>query len=362
MEDRGLISVIVPVYNVEKYLSACVCSVLKQTYPCFEVILVDDGSTDGSGALCDLWKKQDSRIQVIHQENGGLSAARNTGMQIARGEYLCFVDSDDLVAPDYLRILYENLIAFHADVSCCHYASFSDDQPDAGLGSKLAADFDGGLVTGFDGELDSGEGNLEMRNCPRLCSQWDLWETLTSTGADCCSTWLVVAWNKLIRKEVLEDLSFPLGKWHEDEFFIHRLLSRSHCLVETTAELYFYRQRAEGISGGNNWSDIRHLDLVDALEERVRTLLDGNLPERDQDSIESENSTDRKFLYRKMVSAYRQTIVIQYHTFGRGREAVMLKLRFLKSFVQFPVIERRFWKSYLLFCINAGWYYRKYWD
>ena len=97
-----LISVIVPVYNVETYLDECIKSLVKQTYSKFELILIDDGSTDSSGQLCDAWKETDDRIKVIHKENGGLSTARNAGLDVAKGDYICFIDSDDFVTDNYL--------------------------------------------------------------------------------------------------------------------------------------------------------------------------------------------------------------------------------------------------------------------
>lgn len=125
-----LISVIVPVYKVETYLPACVDSILSQTFSDFELILVDDGSPDACGAMCDGYAREDSRIRVIHQKNGGLSAARNAGLDIAKGEYVTFVDSDDVIMRDYLRELYLAIIKNDAEVACCKFQNFEDDKPD----------------------------------------------------------------------------------------------------------------------------------------------------------------------------------------------------------------------------------------
>lgn len=113
------ISIIVPVYNVEKYLEKCVRSILAQTFTDFELILVDDGSPDSSGAMCDQFAKQDERVKVIHKENGGLSDARNAGIEIATGEYLGFIDSDDYIADDMYELLYTNIVKEDADLSIC---------------------------------------------------------------------------------------------------------------------------------------------------------------------------------------------------------------------------------------------------
>ena len=114
-----LISIIVPVYNGEKYLEDTIDSILAQTFTNFELWLIDDGSKDGTPHLCDALKERDSRIQVVHQENKGVSAARNTGLRLARGEYVCFVDGDDYIEPDMLEILYKNAKEFNVDISCC---------------------------------------------------------------------------------------------------------------------------------------------------------------------------------------------------------------------------------------------------
>ena len=127
MQNKKLISVIVPVYNVASYLENCVKSILRQTYNNLEIILVDDGSTDGSGGLCDTLKNLDQRIKVVHKTNGGLSDARNAGMLIATGDYFGFVDSDDSIEPDMFELLLNNLNIYNADVSCCRFIRVWDD-------------------------------------------------------------------------------------------------------------------------------------------------------------------------------------------------------------------------------------------
>lgn len=115
-----LISLLVPIYNVASYVDRCVGSLVNQTYSNLEILLVDDGSTDGSGALCDEWVKKDSRIHVVHKENGGLSDARNAGIKRAAGAYLAFIDGDDYIAPEYCEKLYQALAAHDADISLCN--------------------------------------------------------------------------------------------------------------------------------------------------------------------------------------------------------------------------------------------------
>ena len=119
-----LISVIVPVYNVEKYLGECIESILSQTYENFELILVDDGSPDNSGKICDEYAEKDNRIRVIHKENGGVSSARNTGLDNAKGEYITFVDSDDIIDKQYLELMYKRIVEVDSDMCFCHFDRF----------------------------------------------------------------------------------------------------------------------------------------------------------------------------------------------------------------------------------------------
>lgn len=128
MENKGLITIIVPAYNVEKYLKKCLESIINQTYKNLEIILVDDGSTDNSGRICDEYAEKDDRIIVIHQENAGVSSARNKGIEIAKGEYIGFVDGDDYIEENMYEVLYKNLIQFDVDISMCNYYIVKNNQ------------------------------------------------------------------------------------------------------------------------------------------------------------------------------------------------------------------------------------------
>lgn len=128
--NNELVSVIVPVYKVEPYLDRCVASILAQTYPNLEVILVDDGSPDNCPALCDAWAQRDARIRVIHKKNGGLSDARNVGLDAASGAYISFVDSDDYIAENFIETLYDLLHEYHTDISAVHWKLVYADGPE----------------------------------------------------------------------------------------------------------------------------------------------------------------------------------------------------------------------------------------
>lgn len=210
-----LISVIVPIYKVEKYIDRCAESILAQSFTDFELILVDDGSPDNCPQICDEYAKKDSRIRVIHKENGGLSDARNAGIDIAEGEWLAFIDSDDYVHEDYLKSLYNAAIENDADLAVCDFVRVNDDE-------KVIED-----EHSFD-ELVTDDKNAMFE---RLYSNWRIRP----------------AWNKLYKKEIFSELRFAFGKIHEDEFAIHHVLWNCGKLAIIKKGLYYYRTRENSI-------------------------------------------------------------------------------------------------------------------
>lgn len=212
------ITVIVPVYKVEAYLPACVESILAQSFSDFELILVDDGSPDGCGAMCDAYAARDSRIRVIHQKNGGLSAARNSGMEVAAGEYLSFIDSDDYVAPDYLERLYSALRS-GAEIAVCRTRVFPDGQDPAAAPSPE----------------EPGCTPLTGREAVLLLYRGD-------------AAVPVNAWGKLYCRELIADLRFPVGKLHEDQAFVPIACYRAKTVAAVGADAYYYRDRPESIT------------------------------------------------------------------------------------------------------------------
>lgn len=230
---NSLISVVVPVYNVEKYLDKCIDSLVSQTYENLEIILIDDGSKDKSAKICDKWKDNDSRIKVIHKENGGLSEARNVGIDYAQGEYIAFIDSDDWVDKNFIKYLHEKLEKYNADIAASTiiktYKDYNEIQP-------------------------------INREKIRFTSEEAL-DTLLS-GRDFCA----VAWNKLYKKNVIGNIRFPIGKIHEDEFFSYKVIANANTLVLVTEAIYYYRQRSGSIM--QKWSTA-HLDALEAFKERM---------------------------------------------------------------------------------------------
>ena len=230
--DRGLVSIVVPVHNVAEYVGDCLESLRTQTYRNIEVIVVDDGSSDDSGVICDAIGATDARLKVVHQVNAGLSAARNAGIEMAKGEWIAFVDSDDTVSPCFV----EALLTPGADISQCMFACDSDELV-ASPGLHCAA-FK--VCTGR-------EASLALQ--------------LDSTGA------ATVAWNKLYRASLFEGVRFPVGRQHEDEFLTYRLLWRAGSVAVFDAPLYFYRQRSGSIM--DSGVTLKTLDAFEALEERI---------------------------------------------------------------------------------------------
>lgn len=231
-----MITIIIPIYNVEQYLPRCIESVLSQTYQDFEMILVDDGSPDGSGAICDKFALYSPRIRVIHKMNGGLSDARNKGLFEARGEYIAFIDSDDWVAPSFLGDMMEVLRDTQADICECNVLS----------------------TFGEEGErLKSGITDIPIR-------VFDTEDALRELISDRILHQHV--WNKLYRREVLRDILFEKGRTNEDEFWTYQVFGRAKRVAKLDKVLYYYYQRTGSIMGENY--SLKRLDALDGKAAR----------------------------------------------------------------------------------------------
>lgn len=233
-----LVSVIVPVYNVEKYLSICIKSIIGQTYSNLQIILIDDGSPDKSADICDDWSKKDSRITVIHKKNGGLSDARNVGIAHAKGDYVCFVDSDDILAPDYISSLYNAIIKFNVKLSVCDIQCFRDNE----INKFVVKEHNIHVFTSEQALADIIHGGKEIR---------------------------AIACNKMYGKEILQNECFVYGKHHEDEFFTYRIIDKTEKIAYVDAPLYFYRQHEGSIM---STFTIKRLDALEAYLERMQLL------------------------------------------------------------------------------------------
>ena len=243
---NNCISVIVPVYKVEKYLRKCVDSILAQTYTNLEIILVDDGSPDNCGKICDEYAAKDSRIKVIHQQNGGLSAARNAGLDIATGDFIGFVDSDDYIAPEMYERLLSSLQMVNAEISVCNFQK---------------VDEFGDIISTTERVENSSLTNREILH------------KLQEENGIC----YVIVCNKIFLKDLFEGVRFPEGKKCEDNFIIHRIYYSCNLIVTIDSVLYYYVQRANSIM--NNMLSYGCFDEIEGFLARLHFYNDNNLPE-----------------------------------------------------------------------------------
>lgn len=231
-----LISVIVPIYKVEKYITKCIDSIVNQTYKNIEIILVDDGSPDNCGHICDEYAKKDSRIMVIHKQNGGLSSARNAGLDVAKGQYICFIDSDDYMDEKYIEIMAKNIE--QVDIVACDF--------------KYVYEVNGNYS---DSCLNVENEILEKEKV--MLGLFDKKHYLI----------LTVAWNKLYKKTIFDNLRYTEGIIHEDEDIAYKILDKCNKIKVIKDKLYYYLQRESSIMGSINVE--KRLVMIDIYKRRT---------------------------------------------------------------------------------------------
>ncbi|MDY4077588.1 MAG: glycosyltransferase family 2 protein [Clostridium sp.] len=278
-----LISIVVPVYNVEKYLKKCIDSIINQTYKNLEIILVNDGSTDNSGKICDEYVLKDNRIKVIHKKNEGLSSARNLGIDISNGEYIIFVDSDDWIKKDMIKKLYEIIQKDNSDISICNYFLSYNEEDQI---QKEKIEF------------------CQFNNIEALKKLYDENFNIIMT-ISCC---------KLFKKNLFSDIKFPKGKIHEDEFTTYKLLYKSKKVSYTSEKMYYYRQREDSIT--HRKFDRQNLDAVEAFEERISFF---------------KNIVKNKFLYCKSVESLYFFCMKSYFLYEKESNSDKKVLKFLRK-------------------------------
>lgn len=217
MDESKLVSVIVPVYKVEQYLDRCLKSLVDQSYSNIEIILVDDGSPDKCYQICEKWAQRDNRIKVIHKANGGLSDARNKGLEFAKGEYVCFVDSDDYVAKKYIEILYNLMCNNHTDMSAVSLKE----------------------VFSMEQEIDENEAY------EKITTVFEGKEAIKQLFFN--DTFANYAWNKMYKRELFDNIRFPVGRKMEDLGTTYKLLLNAKKIAYSTEVLYYYYQREDSI-------------------------------------------------------------------------------------------------------------------
>lgn len=241
----GVISVIVPVYNVAAYLPQCIESILRQDYPDLEVILIDDGSTDGSGAICDRYARQDSRIHVIHQKNNGAAAAKNAGLRMASGEYLCFVDSDDYLEPDAYSYMVNLLQEANVDVVQCAFRDVYQDRTE----------------------------NQILKPGRKVVNSVEYLKLFTTDDWSCS-----LLWDKLYRRSVFEYVFFEEDHKIDDEYFTYQGIMNARKIACDDRIVYNYRRRASSVMQSVESKQQIVLDRIDFLSKRRENVL-GRFPE-----------------------------------------------------------------------------------
>ena len=226
-----LITIVIPVYNVEKYLQRCIDSILVQSFKDFEVILVNDGSTDNSGSICDEYKKRDMRIRVIHQKNSGAPVARNCALDEAKGDYIYFADSDDYIHPQMLELLYDTIVKTGADVSACHYETVGE----GNISFESISEYSYDVITNFDVLA------MMVRFSEMTFSQ--------------------VLWNKLFKKEVIGSIRMNTEYVIDDFDFVSRVLFGCREIAVVDKKLYYYYQNSTGIMHNSHFNPKKILAL-----------------------------------------------------------------------------------------------------
>lgn len=234
------VSVIVPIYNVERYLQSCIDSILVQTYPYIEIILVDDGSPDLCGNICDKNSVLDERIRVIHKKNEGLSSARNAGLDLATGKYVVFVDSDDTIHAQFIEILLDLCERYQCDVAQCDFLVISENSMKLPLNPQQSLSFYSGKQAVS--SLCMGNDNVKY----------------------------LVPWNKIYRRDLFQGIRYPVRRLHEDEFITYKILWKAQRVAVTNQYLYYYLKRSDSIMGSK--FSIKRLDCHDAFQERLEFL------------------------------------------------------------------------------------------
>lgn len=238
------ISIIVPIYKVEKYIKRCIDSIINQKFMDFELILVDDGSPDKCGEICDEYALKDSRVKVIHKKNGGLSSARNAGLDIARGKYIGFVDSDDWINEEMYQTLYNLIQEYDCDIAECCYKKVYDEK----IIEKQRERYEVSILSNI-----------------KILESMYVNNFAGST----------ISVNKLYRSSLFKNIRFPEGKLNEDQFTTYKLYFNSRKVVSINREMYYYYQSDNSITRSE--FSIKKLDAIEAIESSKRFFEENNL-------------------------------------------------------------------------------------
>ena len=319
------ISVIIPIYHVERYIRECLQSVARQSFSAYEVLMVDDGSTDQSGRIAQEYADRYSRFRLIHKENGGLSSARNAGLEQAKGMYVCFVDADDYITEDYLCRLYEKAEETNADMVIADYREVEEQ---------------GNIIVKELGQPPR-QGCMDRRQL--------LW-ALTSVGECHYATTVVVAWNKLIRREIMCRHFFPEGRLHEDEYVIMPLLLECGHVEWIEEVVYLYRQRQGSIMQSAETA-MRHLKVLRTYQNRIALCRQLQEPELLR-AFKRAYFWNIEIWYYLMRTRYGVESSRLYGVFSRRMWGALLRYH--------HVFGRRKTMEYVIFAISPEYYLNQY--
>ena len=343
------VSVIVPIYMVEPYLKRAVDSIRNQTYQNLEIILVDDGSKDQCGGICDDYAKADNRIVVIHKENGGLSDARNAGLDIARGEYIMFVDSDDYIASDCVETLLGCLKEHDADVSMCSYAVTDSTEFDesifaAGRNNEKEKKQSKEWKIKTDNHKSDGH---EYDGSVEICDRRKLLSNLYDANHR-DATYFIVSWNKIYKASLWDGIRFPKGKIHEDEATTYKIYDRARKGVYLHRPLYGYFTAPDSITRAR--FNIKRLQWMDALDDRIAYF--------ENKLTESQNIEELDFLQDQIACAKRARADAAIHYYYPLKDELPMERDAAKRLKKYVYQE---WKSekrpgYLIFSLSAPLY------
>lgn len=274
--DFGIqVSIIVPIYNIEKYIEKCIKSLIVQSYSNLEILLVNDGSTDGSMLTCNCYQEKDNRIKIINKKNGGLSSARNAGLKVARGKYYVFIDGDDYVHPEFIERLLRGVNESGADIAACgiHIVNEKNDETSVlATGAKYA------LSNPFNDEILQ---SIEVEKRYYKNRKYGFW--------------YVVSWNKIYKAEIFDELKYDEGMIYEDEFLFHKLIRKSRNIKFIPDKLYYYVQRENGITSAKKSGERFHF-LTEIYDSRMECY-------KRENNIELQVLCSEKYL-RQIVSKF----------------------------------------------------------
>lgn len=316
MRKKELISIIVPIYNVEEYLEKCIESIIKQTYENLEIILVDDGSTDNSGKICDIYAKKDERIKTIHRENSGVSVTRNIGLENCNGEYIGFVDPDDYISPTMYEILYDTLKRNNADISMCSYQCFDSEK------------------------IEFTKSNNEISyNKNEALKELILDKDITSH-----------LWNKLYKKDLFNEVSFPINKIYEDVGTIYFVLEKANLIIYNKSIQYAYFQRSTSLC--NSISEKKMNNYIEMIDDRYK-YLKSNFKELEEilnisriqsslifNYIVAKDKNKELFNSQLLVNDYNKNIKIKFNL------VKYMKLKYIMALIILKINRNLFYKIF----------------